>query len=195
MRQHHNVILGSAVALAFAGVGLSASAAGEKPAAKQPAGFPAPEEPSAVSVELIAEHASIQPGGSTRVGVHFEIEEGWHIYTDPPGDAGMPTTIVVSSTVPEAGMGPWQWPEPEHFVDPGDIRTNGYSGTLVVWRTVSLPVYYVQPFKAIALQAAIKWLACKEICIQGSAELGLSLPLSANPPAASTHAALFEHTD
>ncbi|MBI3009634.1 MAG: hypothetical protein HYY57_01435, partial [Candidatus Omnitrophica bacterium] len=41
-----------------------------------------------VTASLIAEHASIQPGGQTRIGVHFEMEEGWHIYAQDPGDAG-----------------------------------------------------------------------------------------------------------
>jgi thiol:disulfide interchange protein DsbD len=143
-----------------------------------------------VTAELITEHASIQPGGTTRVGVHFEIEEGWHIYADPPGDAGLATTVALG-TVRAASLGPWQWPKPEHFVDPGDIRTNGYTGSLVVSRTLSLPSD-VQELDRMVLQATAKWLACRDICIPGKAELNLTLPVTSQPPAISTHAQLFE---
>ena len=176
----------------IAGLAMSAWAAGEKPAAKQPAAFPAPEGPSAVSAELIAEHASVQPGGSTRIGVHFDLDEGWHIYAKESGDAGLPTKIEWS--VPSGvTVGPLEWPAHQEFVDPGDIRTFGYAGTVVLASRLTLKPSNNPP-TTIPIHATVKWLACKELCVPGSAELDLSLPVSAEPPALSTHAELFEHT-
>lgn len=144
-------------------------------------------------VELITEHASIQPGGGTRIGVRFEIEDGWHIYANDPGDAGLPTKITWSGPS-EVSFGPLQYPTPEHFVDPGDIRTNGYSGAAVLYSTLRLK-NTASRLAAIPISAAVEWLVCKEICLPGKARLELSLPVSANPPVLSTHALFFEQTD
>ena len=158
-----------------------------------PAGFAAAPDEQPVKVELIAEQASVQPGGRTRIGVHFELEEGWHIYADPPGDAGLPTTITWMA--PRGVMvGPIQWPKPERFVDPGDIRTSGYSGVVVPYSTVTLPTRQLDG-DAVVLRAQVSWLACHELCIPGKTELELTLPVSEQPPVASTHAELFEHTN
>jgi DsbC/DsbD-like thiol-disulfide interchange protein len=40
-----------------------------------------------VQVELLADGASIQPGRDATVGVHFLLEEGWHVYWRNPGDS------------------------------------------------------------------------------------------------------------
>lgn len=181
--------------VSLAGVGLlvaAASAWGEG----QPQGF-APSEEQPVSADLIAEHASIQPGGQTRVGVHFELEEGWHIYAQEPGDAGLPTQISWS-VPPLASVSELDWPTPQQFLDPGDIRTFGYSGTVVLSSTLTYRRAGMLA-KAVAshipVRASVKWLACKEVCIPGFAELALALPVSSTPPVFSAHAQLFERTD
>ena len=148
-------------------------------------------EAQLVTAALITEHASIQPGGSTRVGIHFDIEPGWHIYADPPGDAGMATTIQWAE-FPGLHVGPIQWPTPEEFVDPGDIRTRGYSGATVLAQQITL-ITRETPV-VLPLQATVKWLACRDVCIPGSAQLELALPVSGRPPVASAHAELFDHT-
>lgn len=160
----------------------------------RPTKFATPEGGHPVSAELIAEHASIQPGGATRVGVHFELEEGWHIYAHDPGDAGLPTTVIWK---PLEGQryGPLQWPPHQEFVDPGDIRTRGYSGSVVLSSTLTISPRAVSspPGAAQGIRARAEWLACKEICLPGSADLELGLPVSIAPPALSAHAELFDH--
>lgn len=146
-----------------------------------------------VTAALIAEHASVLPGGHTRIGVHFEMEKGWHIYADPPGDAGLPTKIAW--TAPNGvSVGPLHWPPAQKLVDPGDIRTFGYTGTVVLYSTLSYQAWR-DAYESIPVKAVVKWLACKELCIPGAAELDLSLPVSDQPPALSTHAELFDHTE
>src|SRR3989338_5037334 len=50
-------------------------------------GFAVPQE-QAVAAQLVAEHTSVPPGSGTRVAVVLDIAPDWHIYADPPGDAG-----------------------------------------------------------------------------------------------------------
>jgi len=160
----------------------------------QPEGFAVPEE-QPVQAELIAEHASLQPGGATRIGVHFEIEPGWHIYAKDPGDAGIPTKISWS-VPPDASVSELHWPPHHEFLDPGDIRTYGYSGTVVLYSTLThARRRRAAPASEIPVRASVKWLACKEVCIPGAAELSLTLPGSDTPPIFSTHAQLFEHVE
>ncbi len=145
-----------------------------------------------VTATLITEHASVQPGGTTRVGVLFELEDGWHIYGREPGDAGLPTKI--DWTVPVgATIGPLAWPPAQEFTDPGEIHTFGYSGTVVLASPLTLSGK--TPLSAVPVAAEVRWLACREICLPGSAQLTLSLPVTASAPVASTHAELFEHID
>jgi len=171
----------------------AAWAAGERAASERSAGFAIPEG-QPVRAELVAEHASVQPDGRTRIGVHFEIEDGWHIYANNPGDAGLPTTI--RWTGPSwVSFGPLQWPPPEQFLDPGDIKTFGYSGTTVLYSTLQSRAKMHRSQIALSIRAHVEWLACKELCIPGSADLGLTLQVRAEPPTFTPHAELFDHVD
>ena len=165
-----------------------ASASACRAESKSP--FAQPEE-QPVTATLIAEHTSIRPGGATRIGVLFEMEDGWHIYAQDPGDAGLPTKVI---WLGPAGFsfGPLQWPAPEEFHDPGDIRTFGYKEQVLLISTLSQGgaeiAYGAGNFH---LGATVSWLACKDVCIPGRADLALVLPLSPDPPVPSTHAPLF----
>ena len=188
MRRLSSVLAGM---LMCAGGALAAS--GQPPASGEPAAsvFATPREEPAV-VALITEHASLRPGGSTRVGVAFDLAEGWHIYFSDPGDAGLPTEIAWSGP-PGVQFSPLVWPEPEQFDEPGGITTNGYSGHLVLSSTLSYPATRDgEPLASIPLTAAITWLACRDICIPGSATRALTLPVSSREPALTTHAWLFD---
>ena len=153
-----------------------------------------PPEAHPVTATLIAEHASVQPGGSTRVGVYFEIEDGWHIYAEDPGDAGLPTRVTWSGSE-RLSFGPLQWPAPHEFLDPGDIRTFGYTGALVLSSKMAVPAEWPDRLAAgLRVTADVRWLACKDVCIPDKANLNLVLPLSPDPPVPSTHAHLFHLT-
>lgn len=179
-----------ALAAVLCGAGMAA-AAGEKPASGGLKPFASPEE-QPVAVELIAEHASVQPGGATRVGIRFDIEEGWHIYGKTPGEAGLPTKIAWSGPS-GASFGPLSWPTPQPLTDPGNLRTFGYTGAVVLASRLNVG-RGAKPGVALPIQAKVEWLACKSLCVPGSADLHLTLPVSTDPPVSSTHAEFFEHT-
>jgi thiol:disulfide interchange protein DsbD len=170
-------------------------ASGERAAApERSVPFAIPEE-QPVRAELVAEHASVPPNGSTRVGVHFEMEDGWHIYAQDPGDAGLPTKL--KWTGPSwVSFGPLHWPQPESFLDPGNIKTSGYSGATVLYSTLQARLSKIsQSDLPLPIRARVEWLACKELCIPGSADLELTLHVREEPPSFTPHAELFDHVE
>ena len=182
------VIAWVAVLSLFA-LGMSEAAeAPAKPKGRRLGSFGAQDE-QPVTAELIAKHASVQPGGRTQVGVLFEIERGWHIYAKDSGDAGLPTSIKWAGP-PGAHFGDLAWPPHQEFQDPGDIHTFGYAGSVVLSSSLSLDPGYADAVAPVS--AHVEWLACHEICLPGSADLELKLPVGPEPPRSSTHAQHFE---
>lgn len=177
----------AAVALA----GLCAAAGARAIAADLPAAF-VNTESEAVTPSIIAEHESIQAEGKTRVGVLFEIEDGWHIYGKKPGDAGLPTKVrwIVPRGVE---VGTLSWPAPLEFNDPGDIKTFGYSHEVVLASELRL-TDKAKLDKPVQVVAQVEWLACSDICVPGKTELQYSLPVSDEYPSPSDNANLFDHT-
>ena len=66
----------------------------------------------------------------------------------------------------------------------------GYEDEVVLPVVVTVPAGLAagQP---VRLAARADWLECKEICLPGKAELELTLPVAADEPKPSEHAALF----
>ncbi len=189
----NNVPLIVLILLAALGLSCQASGAGntdQAPNALQPPQERAVPRYHPVTAELIAEQASVQPGGQTRIGVHFDLEPEWHIYAEDPGDAGLPTKIEWT-TSEGATFGPLHWPKAQRFEDPGNIKTNGYTGSLVLYCALKINAQ-APPDRTLPIRAHVSWLACREVCVPGKADLELSLPVSAKPPVPSPHAELFD---
>ena len=128
---------------------------------------------------LVSEHASAVPGGVVSLGLHLQMEPGWHVYWINPGEAGIPPHILWSQ---KTGAAPdsLRWPVPDTIpVTP--LMTYGYGGELLL------------PFSArvdsnakgeVVLKGLAKWLECHDICVPGKAEVSLVLPVSPEKPAA-----------
>ena len=189
----HNIPFIALIMLAAFGLSCQPSRAGgtdQEQGAQPPAGASVMPRYHPVAAELITEHASIQPGGQTRIGVHFDLEPDWHIYAEDPGDAGLPTTLEWSG--PQgASFGPLHWPTPQQFVDPGDIKTRGYTGSLVLSSTLKVNGQALLDH-TLPIRARVTWLACREVCVPGKADLNLALPVSTARPAPSPHAEFFD---
>ncbi|MGH7315703.1 MAG: thiol:disulfide interchange protein, partial [Candidatus Rokuibacteriota bacterium] len=64
------------------------------PTVKSPAPpGPPPSGPPKVTVTLLSEAASVEPGASFWVGLRQRITPGWHTYWTNPGDSGEPPTL------------------------------------------------------------------------------------------------------
>jgi thiol:disulfide interchange protein DsbD len=134
------------------------------------------------SVELIAEQTSVQPARPLWVGLHFQLESGWHIYWTNPGDSGEPPRVKWNLP---AGFqaGSLLWPIPRRIED-HSLIDYGYQNEVL------LPVKINPPASLgggadVALSATVSWLVCREICIPGRAALKLTLPIrkgTAGPP-------------
>src|SRR6266849_9260155 len=45
-------------------------------------------------VELLSHRTGNTPGSEMRLGIHFMLEPGWHIYWTNPGDSGQPPVFT-----------------------------------------------------------------------------------------------------
>jgi thiol:disulfide interchange protein DsbD len=129
-----------------------------------------------VEAKLVSSTNAIVPGHPFDVGLLLEMAPGWHSYWEYGGDAGLPTKITWS--LPEGfRAGAIQWPAPHLMIEPGDIWTYGYEGKVLLISTI-IPAENLKPGSSVTLQARASWLVCKDMCIPGSGELRLDLPVA-----------------
>jgi thiol:disulfide interchange protein/DsbC/DsbD-like thiol-disulfide interchange protein len=128
-----------------------------------------------VKASLLSNTSAVVSGKPFEVGVLLEMAPGWHSYWEYPGDAGLPTAI--SWTLPDGFVaGPIQWPLPKRTIEPGDIEVYAYSDKVLLL-TAIVPTPNISE-SSLTLRAKVDWLVCEEICIPGSANLELSLPVA-----------------
>jgi len=128
-----------------------------------------------VQVELVADAASVTPGGPLHLGVRFLPEPEWHVYWKNPGDSGEAPRI--EWTLP-AGLtaGALAWPTP-HRIPVGPLVNFGYEGEMLLAAPVTV-AHDVARGERLPIRAQAKWLVCnQDECIPGSATLTLSLPV------------------
>jgi DsbC/DsbD-like thiol-disulfide interchange protein len=132
------------------------------------------------TLELVSEHQWIAPGHKLYLGLHFQLEKGWHIYWVNPGDSGEPPRIKWQLP---AGftVGEMEWPTPRRLGTPS-IVDFGYEDevTLIAPIHAEASLASQQPAQ---LGAEVKVLVCREICIPGKVQLSLTLPVKSQAPA------------
>ncbi len=130
-------------------------------------------------VELISDHSVAVPGNEIWLGLSFEMVDGWHIYWENPGDAGIPPELSWNESAARAlgsdTISDFVWPVPELLpVVPGEIMDYGYSGKVI------LPFQAVVSETAegpILLDGVADYLICKDICIPERSDVSLLLSL------------------
>ena len=151
------------------------------PAWAQPAESAGPEDPSPHSeAALVSEVVSIQPGEPFTVALRMTMEEGWHSYWMNPGDSGQPTSIdwVLPTGFTADSL---RWPYP-HRIEAGPLTSYGYSGELLLLSTITPPAD-LEPGTEVSLEGKATWLICADLCLPAEADLRLTLPVRAEPPA------------
>lgn len=144
----------------------------------QAAVSPVVEQPH-IQVSLLSDVDKARPGSVITVGLHLNPDKNWHVYWRNPGDSGMPPKITWD--LPQgvsASEIHWPWPEKipvEHLVN------YGYHEEVVL--PVQLAIDPGFSGESLQIKAASSWLVCEEICIPGSANLTLSLPVGDTVPA------------
>jgi len=148
-----------------------------------------PGETEHLKVQLVSDSDSVQPGRPLRVGLRFEMQDHWHIYWRNPGDSGVPPQVRWKLP---AGfqVGKLQWPAPERLGS-GSVIDYGYPEPVLLAVEVQTPMTLAAG-GSITLAAEVSWLACKDICVPGKADLTLTLPVRLAPgPVPAAHA-LFQ---
>lgn len=161
-----------------------------KPAAREPQ---TAEEAAKCSVSVVGE---AKPGASVRVAVRFDMVPSWHIYWENAGESGAPTRIELE--LPEGcaavrmsrGKPAVDFPVPTVF-EHGET-TFGYEGSVVLSTEVRLPASI--PAGGLPSKVRVRWLACKERCLMGSAEVTVDLAkaVAADSPEGKALAASLE---
>jgi len=137
-----------------------------------------PVDDKHIQVELLSEVSSVKAGEPFWVGLRLEPDDHWHTYWKNPGDSG--AAPKVKWTLPEGTQaGDILWPAP-HRIPVSHLVNLGYDGEVLLPIQISPPASLASD--QFSMTANLSWLVCKEICIPGSAELKLDLPVSANSP-------------
>ena len=137
-----------------------------------------------IEASLVADTAEYVSGETFRLGVRFQIEDEWHIYWRNPGEAGLAT--VIDFELPE-GMeaGPLEWPLPIAFTQSEGIPGYGYEQSVVLAAEIRV-AEASDPSPTATVRADVSWLACKDVCVLGTAELTAQLGKIPTDPAFST---------
>jgi thiol:disulfide interchange protein len=89
--------------------------------------------------------------------VTINHDSGWHTYWRNPGDSGLPSEFFLKPASTQAH----EWPVPTRHMEAGDILTIGYGGK---------QHFFFDDVQG-DVDAHIKMLICKDICIPGEAKL------------------------
>jgi len=127
-------------------------------------------------LRLIAASRGVAPDGALRLGLQFEMAEGWKIYWRSPGEAGYPPRVDWSGSR-NLATAEILWPVPHRFQLFG-MQTFGYGDTVV------LPVRAraEDPDQPVTVKASVDYLTCADICVPVRADFEmLLLPKAAGP--------------
>lgn len=112
---------------------------------------------------------SFAQNSETLIGLHFKMDQHWHVYWKNPGDSGAAPKFQIIAK--NASAGPILWPAPERL--PVAHLTNlGYDDEAVYFfniKTGSEP--------SLQIDADLEWLVCQEECTPGFGKLTLSRPI------------------
>ncbi len=128
-----------------------------------------------VTVSLLSEAAAIRPGEPFTLGLHFDLDEHWHVYWKNPGDSGLEPRV--RWTLPEGfTASPLRWPAPSR-IRLKHLVNFGYEGEVVLLAEITPPPG-LSPGQTVRIAAKIDWLVCEEECIPGSASLAVDVPVA-----------------
>jgi thiol:disulfide interchange protein DsbD len=115
----------------------------------------------------------IVPGKPFVASIVLDLQPGWHTYWQYPGDSGLPPKVTWR--LPEGwSAGPVEFAVPHQFSEPGDMIVYGYEKQQLL-RAIITPPKVLPKDQIYSLKASLTWLACKELCVPGSADVELKV--------------------
>lgn len=135
-------------------------------------------------VQLISDAQQLQPGQTFLVGIHFLLDEDWHIYWKNPGDSGL--APMIEWRLPEG----WEveeiiWPYP-HQINIDPLVSYGYEHEVVLFSRIHIPENSILPEQA-QIGATLKWLVCRIECVGAETDISLDLPVTSDFAYQSSH--------
>jgi DsbC/DsbD-like thiol-disulfide interchange protein len=153
-----------------------------------------PEEPkpeSVVHAEFQTSAQAIKPKGKFLLAVRFDIESGYRISWQNPGDVGKTTRVVFE--VPEGfSVGPLRYPAPQRFELPGNLVNYGYERQTAIFAEVTAPDR-VPDGQTYRFDVKADWLACKDECASEELSAWFELASAAHAPEPELPADLAPH--
>ena len=148
-------------------------------------------EESFLTLKLVSETESIQPGKPFFLGISLHHAPGWHTYWKYPGVVGVPTSIKWLDLPAGFKADPISWPEPEGVLM-FQIKAQGYE------RDVVLPIRVTPPetLKAgtsITLSGQAAYMCCNRECHPGFQKISITLPVKNEAPCPSEWAKKIHH--
>ncbi len=143
-----------------------------------------------VRLYLLADVTAVSPGQELRIAARFDIEPSWHIYWTNPGEAGIPTTVEFGLP-PGFSAEPVRYPGPISFDGGEGIVSYGYQELTMLSTEVTAPLK-LDSNQKLHFSATASWLACREMCIPGKAEVRMSLDVATQAvPSAPANETMF----
>lgn len=142
-------------------------------AAASPPSTPAQETHAKVVLLLegvTAPKARVRPeaGKPLWAGLLFRLDPGWHVYWQNAGDSGEPPRV--SWQLPQGYQaGEIRWPTPVRLGS-GSVIDYGYEGHVLLMAPISAEAG-AKGEGAEAIEADVRYVVCREICIPGKAHL------------------------
>ena len=129
-----------------------------------------------VLVDSVAQYKAIQKNSEFFIGLRFRLKPKWHIYWKNPGDSGMKTKIEWK--VPKGiHLNQSSGPSPKRLYSK-PLMTYGYENevfvlaSFVVSDKISIES---NSARSIRVEADVKWLECREVCLPGKASIKTDL--------------------
>ncbi len=123
-----------------------------------------------VRVSLVS-GTGLLPGSTQELGIHFQLDQGWHIYWTNPGDSGEPPRIAWHLP-PGFEVVHLEFPTPKRL-EAHSLTDYGYQDDVVLLANLSVPKAF--DAKSADVSADIRWLVCREVCIPGRGSVSARL--------------------
>ena len=124
--------------------------------------------------EFIPEAEGIAPGETFWLAMRQDVEDGWHVFWENPGDAGLP--LELNWTLPEGfSAGAPIHPVPEYF-SYGPLANFAHEGEPVFLIPVTAPET-LPVGDAVSFGVKASWQVCEDICVPEDAEFSFTVPM------------------
>ena len=125
-------------------------------------------------VRLITPYRVAPRHGELRLGIHFLLSPGWHVYWKNSGDAGFPPVVGVTGVPALAAKAELLWPRPQRFDLPGQLVAFGYENEVVYPVTARIET----AGDRVVLTADVDYLTCQIDCVPYRYKLTVEQPLA-----------------